>query len=173
MHFCLKISEENKGYDLISTSTLVSIYLFFWNIIYNLIKGKLDVKSKYLYIMQIIFSSIISLPLILIIIFFFIHSIISGYFFYILFIFLSFFFCGAIWLSPLCNYLNDSNISCNFCGFLDMNPYTCIFCSSGRLGSYCDSNNKCYCQCCFYYGYETKCCDCTICCKCCCKCCDC
>ena len=180
IHFCLNISEKINRYDLISTSTLVSIYIFLWNFIYQYIKGYFDFNSNGLYIIQIIFSSVVLLPFTLIIIFFIIHSVISGYFFYLLFIFISFFTCGTIWLSCLYDRLNDylGGKKKNFisCRLLDLNPDKFIRCCGGKLGSYCDSNNKCYCQCCFYYGYETNCCDCTECCNCgscCCICCRC
>ena len=175
MHYCLEIYEKNKEYFLISTSTLVSIYLYLWNKIYNLIKGYLNINA--LYIIQIIFSGVVLFPFILIAIFFIIHSIISGYCFYLFFIFLSYFLCGHIWFFKLYDYLDKNNFKLRFCGICNLNPDKFIYCSCGKLGSYCDSNNKFYCQCCFYYGYEENCCDCTECCdytiscKCCCRCC--
>ena len=175
MHYCLEIYEKNKEYFLISTSTLVSIYLYLWNKIYNLIKIYLNINA--LYIIQIIFSGVVLFPFILIAIFFIIHSIISGYCFYLFFIFLSYFLCGHIWFFKLYDYLDKNNFKLRFCGICNLNPDKFIYCSCGKLGSYCDSNNKFYCQCCFYYGYEENCCDCTECCdytiscKCCCRCC--
>ena len=164
MHFCLKINKENKGYDLIPTSTLVSIYLFLWNLIYSFIKGIFDVNSNGLYFIQIIFSTIVCLPFFLIIIFFLIHSIILGYFCYLLFIFLSFFTCGSCCLSHLERII--SSCKCRLCK--KEKPFKCIYCSCKKLGSYFDSGNKCYLQCNFYGCYEiNNCCDCSsfFCCK--------
>ena len=171
MHFCLQISEDKKGYELISNSTLVSIYLFFWNLVYDLIKGYFDVNSNSLLIIQIIISSIICFIFFIIILLVLIHSIISGYLFYLFFLFLSFFLLGGFWLSPLCNCLDYYNLSCNLYGLLDMNNMNQnynFYCRNGKLickGAYCDNNNMLYSKCCLAHCYETRCCDCCYCCK--------
>ena len=58
-YYCLYLSEALKGFELISGSTLISIYIMVWNVIIEAIK-RID-KLYILYIIQIIFVSIPSL----------------------------------------------------------------------------------------------------------------
>ena len=38
IYYCISISEDKKGFELISGATLISIYLLIWNFIFNLLK---------------------------------------------------------------------------------------------------------------------------------------
>ena len=56
IYYCISYSESKKKFELISGSTLISIYLLIWDTIVSLIRNTCALKN--LYITQIIFSSI-------------------------------------------------------------------------------------------------------------------
>ena len=68
IYYCISYSEEKKKFDIISGSTLISIYIFIGNTIISLIGDSLELKS--LYIIQIVFASFACLFVIFIILFF-------------------------------------------------------------------------------------------------------
>jgi len=76
--FCVSFSEEKKKFEIISGSTLISIYLTIWNLIISLIRNHSSLYA--LYITQIVFSSLPSLVLIgFILIFFCFGTFFSNY----------------------------------------------------------------------------------------------
>ena len=71
IYYCISCSEDNKKFELISGSTLISLYLSVWEIIISLIKSLCDVSSiNRLYITQLVFSSLVVLYFIIVILIF-------------------------------------------------------------------------------------------------------
>ena len=66
VYFCISYSEENKKLELITGSTLISLYLSLWDLILYLLREYISLKS--LFITQIVLSS---LPCLLVAFFFF------------------------------------------------------------------------------------------------------
>ena len=116
-YYCIYTSEKNNSFELISGSTLISIYLIVWDYIIEKIKNEIperksDTDYDYfiiLYIIQIVFSSIPSLIIALYLICGFIYSCLDCItskcdftFFYLhkfLFCLISFFLCGGgLWI---------------------------------------------------------------------------
>ena len=171
--YCTSTSEDNKKFDFISSSTLISLYMAIWDIILFLIKLIIStfIENKLFnifYIIQIIFDGIPSL----IVAFFIVFGILRSsqcweficcdfdcYFFTLhkfLFCLLSFFLCfGGYWIKM--------DIDCDL-------EYEC-----------CCSNYSCDCSdCCYFIGTTLYCdwcccdtsCECCECCECfCCDCC--
>ena len=162
-YYCLYTSEDNKKFDFISNSTIISLYMGIWDLILIGIKFiiKYFSKEKYitiLFIIQIVISSIPSLIIGFIIL------------------------CGLCYFSKLCYYICccDNEF---YEGFKLFNFLFClisfILCLGGCWynmddvieGSDCGSicENICYCL-------ADCCCDCSCCycgcCSCCCCCCD-
>ena len=170
--YCTSTSEDNKKFDFISSSTLISLYMAIWDIILFLIKLIIStfIENKLFnifYIIQIIFDGIPSL----IVAFFIVFGILRSsqcweficcdfdcYFFTLhkfLFCLLSFFLCfGGYWIKmdadcdleyECCcrNYSCDCSDCCYFIG-------TTLYCD----WCCCDTSCEC-CECC-----ECFCCDC-------------
>ena len=57
MYYCISYSEDKKGQDLMSGSTLISIYLFIWDLFYYFLKRILKSNLNF-YIFQICISAI-------------------------------------------------------------------------------------------------------------------
>ena len=155
--FCVSFSEEKKKFEIISGSTLISIYLTIWDLIISLIRNHSSLYA--LYITQIVFSSIPSLVLIgfIIIVFCagtfgesFCSERLKSYF-----CLLSYCFCfGGFWYKEdTCDKIKACNCEC--C------QIDCFYCFE-----FLD-----YCDCCDCF----MCCSCCDCCTCydCCGCCDC
>ena len=164
--FCVSYSDQNKKFDVISGSTLISIYLSIWDLIISLIRDHSSEKA--LYIVQIIFSSLPSLVLLILILLLFF----SGIFirdalckdrFEIYCCLFSFCLCfGGFWFNEK-TYNKLFERKCECC---KINCYYCFECCHYGSG---DSYNCCNCCDCYL------CCDCCDCCECydCCGCCDC
>ena len=66
-YYCVYTGEEEKKFDIISGSSLISIYILIWNLAMSLIKSSIPEENNdydyynILYIIQIVFSSIPSL----------------------------------------------------------------------------------------------------------------
>ena len=155
--FCVSFSEEKKKFEIISGSTLISIYLTIWDLIISLIRNHSSLYA--LYITQIVFSSIPSLVLIGFIIIVFCAGIFGESFcserLKSYFCLLSYCFCfGGFWYKEdTCDKIK----ACN-CGCCQIDCYYCF--------EFLD-----YCDCCDCF----MCCSCCDCCTCydCCGCCDC
>ena len=163
--YCTSTSEDIKKFEIISSSTLISFYIFVWNFIMSLIKSsipeqKSDDDYNYyniLYIIQIIFSAIPALIVVSFIIIGICKTIGIFDFLYdgcycddckqnftihkFLFCIFSFFFClGGLWMK-----------------FVDFNEYQY---DCGNLGDCCHFSDElcqvscientvfCYCCCC-------------------------
>ena len=121
-YYCSYASEEKKKkeFETISASTLISIYIGVWSFIIHFIQSIVpDDKNKILYIIQIIFSSIPSLVIIIFTIVVMFTT--CPYFHRFLCCFLSYILCfGGLW-----------------------NDYGVIRCCC------CDNRSFCYCDCCY------------------------
>ena len=183
-YYCISYSEDNKKFELISGSTLISFYLLIWEFIISLIKSSCDEKSiNALYITQLVISCLVIL--------------------YFLIIMISFIISKTSFMADCCDFLNEIEKLC-FCFLL-----FCFCCAgfwySPEVFDHIDCENSCTCECdcesciiewswrfncCFCkednYYYVENCCDefnfCDICdyiinivccCGCCCLCCDC
>ena len=97
-YYCIKIAEEEKGFDLVSGSTLISLYLSIWNVFFQYVLNLLP--DNILLIIQMIPSVIITL---IICYFFFYNLFCRGIFWRTFFyIFFYFFACGGIWFFKCC-----------------------------------------------------------------------
>ena len=155
--FCVSFSEEKKKFELISGSTLISIYLTLGDLIISLIRDHSSLNA--LYITQIVFSSLPSLFVTIFILVLFLSGIFSKIEFKdrleIFFCLFSFCLCfGGFWFkSGICDKM--SNCDCDS----DLDCYCCFECLD-----YCNCGNCCdficFCECC-------NCCECYDCCGCC------
>ena len=150
--FCVSYSEQIKTFELIPGSTLISIYLFIWDIIISLIRENSSFKS--LYITQIVFSCLY--PCIIII--FLIAGGIIVYFcgpykdckdrLSCLFSICSFFLCfGGFWYSPevsyninKCFHTCECNCDCDCCKDSCYCCYDCL--------DFFNCYDICACSCC-------------------------
>ena len=134
-YYCAYISEETKNDELISNSTLISLYMGIWDLIIYIIKAIFSGNEnlRNIFIFQIIFSSIPSLIAgLYIFILGFCYLCIACFscekrefigYFEMLYCFLSFFLCGGgLW-------------------FDFGHPFYCDCCC-------CDYLSCCYCECC-------------------------
>ena len=176
-YYCISYSEAKKKYDLISGSTLISLYLFILEIITSSIRDNSNLKS--LYITQIILACL--LPCLIFLFYFCSFAIYTmctqkfSYCFIFLLCFLSHICCfGGFYWWYIENQLESCMIGEN--GDLKCDCEKCN-CNSCRNSSTCyccfDFLNffKCFdCFCC-----KNTCCYCCVCCKCydCCHCCSC
>ena len=164
--FCVSYSEKIKTIELIPGSTLISIYLFIWDIIISLIRDNASFKG--LYITQIVFSCLF--PCIIIIFLIALGTIICccesdkdckdrlSYFFCIC----SFFLCfGGFWYSPeVSDNVNEcvKTCECNYiCDCFKDSCYCCYDCLE-----FFNCYDVCACSCC----YCCECYDCLGCCSC-------
>ena len=161
IYFCISFSESKKKFELISGSTLISIYLFIWNLIISLIR---DLSSlNRLYITQIVFASIPSLIVAYFIISFIFSTLCSFCkcesfeCFGILFCLCCFLCCfGGFWINI---FLDIDNCDCDCdCDCCDLNCYCCIDCFDCLDCCCCRCCDCCECYDCF------GCCDCFYCC---------
>ena len=61
-YYCIYTSEKNNKFDIISSSSLISFYIFIWNLALTFLKSSIsDDHYNILYIIQIVFDSIPSL----------------------------------------------------------------------------------------------------------------
>ena len=61
-YYCIYTSEKNNKFDIISSSSLISFYIFIWNLALTFLKSSIsDDYYNILYIIQIVFDSIPSL----------------------------------------------------------------------------------------------------------------
>ena len=142
IYFCISFSESKKKFELISGSTLISIYLLIWSFIISLIRDSSSLKK--LYITQIVFASIPSLFVAISIISFIVGILCMFYKFecldgcMILGCFCSFLVCfGGFWFDRIVfNDDNNNECDCDCC-----ECYDCLGC--------CDCcGHSCSCCCC-------------------------
>ena len=140
-YYCISLSEDEKGFELISGSTLISLYMALWNLILGIIIRYSN--DTILYIIQIISSCIPSLILLMIIII----SISYCFFCKLLFCCFSYFLLGGVFWYRLEDDICEDN-----CYFMDTTFY-CECCC-------CDVSSPCFCDCCFEhcFGCEKFCC---------------
>ena len=161
--FCVSFSDEKKKFEVISGSTLISIYLSIWDLIISLIRDHSSLKA--LYIVQTVFSSLPSLAFLI----FLLTIIFYGLFacgetfkdrFELYFCLFSFCLCfGGFWF----NEERYEKLLARNCECCEVDCYYCFECC-----------NYCSCDCCYCCDF-IYCCECCTCCECydCCGCCDC
>ena len=154
IYYCISYSEAKKKFELISGSTLISIYLLVWDSIVSLIRDNCELNN--LYITQIVFSSFPCLFILISTIIIFIGlacskelhcedriSIICCCF--------SFHFCfGGFWIQED-TFSNIINCKCD--------------CNCSNVDCYCyfDCLDYCCCLDCFKYIFCCECCCCCLC----------
>ena len=169
-YYCISYSEDKKGFELISGSTLISIYIMIWELILNFIREFFDRDNiKILYIIQIVFSSIPSLIVGILIIISIFYSIYDCSFFKLLFCFLSFLICGGgLWFKMEGKDCDCEECCYNFCECCEICG-DCFGCSCIGTTCFCeccccDSLSSCYSEFCYEhcYGIDICCgiCDC-------------
>ena len=116
--YCLDVSEEKKGFELISGSTIISIYMNIWNLIINIIKNYIS-NLDILYVLQIIFISIPSLIIALLFLFLGVcNALCHCHLLTFLWCVISFIFCfGGLWIKVNQDWSQEYNFKecCDFC----------------------------------------------------------
>ena len=146
-YYCLYLSEALKGFELISGSTLISIYIMVWNVIIEAIK-RID-KLYILYIIQIIF---VSIPSLIIGLYFLIEGICKACcncnLLHFLCCLISFFFCfGGLWIEVQDN-CSHKYICCDEfgrIGFLEIFCFCYVFWYIIGCRKCCCCNKNCPC----------------------------
>ena len=143
-YYCLSVSEDKKGFEIISGSTLISIYITLWDFIVFFFK---EINLDILYIIQMIFSGIPSLLVacyILLVVIMTFLSVKDPTYLLGLFCCIMFFFGGGLWYDysdddSYCDCYNcceccDCTCDCKHCS-LD-----CDICCFSCIGKtvYCD-----------------------------------
>ena len=190
-YFCVSYENKEKKFDIVSGDTLISVYLFIWDIIISYL---IEYSSLYnLYITQIVLSCLPALVIIGYIILYFIFVIFLCFSsegsekilstICTCFFFLSLLCFGGCCLDSLFNEDNENDMAkgvnykdcgcecscCDDCCYFCFDLLDCLKCDNCKNGSiyYCEC-----CSCCMCYD----CCDCCYCCYCCgdrCEWCDC
>ena len=177
-YYCIYQAEKYKKFDIISNSSLISIYIAIWNLIITVIKSLIPEQTdendynykNVLYIIQIVFSSLPSLVVVIFIVLGLICS--SGIvdccqfdcdcqeckdnfkihqFLFCIFSFL--FCCGGCWIkmSSLQDYEYDC---CNIgeCCDIGDNKYCSCYCINNVMFCdccFCNRKSNCYLECCY------------------------
>ena len=174
--YCISYSEEKRKFELISSSTLISIYLFIINSIISLIRNSIPLKP--LHIIQLVFSC--CFPCLIVLAIFLLL-------FYIMFIaketcsckmtfllcYISYIFCfGGFWMTielieSLEASLSEDSLDCSADCFCECCYclFDCFFCLSSLpcCRELCPEVMCSCCKCCICYD----CCECCECCYCC------
>ena len=177
IYYCISYSNENKKYEVISGSTLISLYILLWNTIIYFIREYPSLMI--LHIIQIIFSfpSLLLLFVFLIVIYILITGDLKEKKNYLC-CFLSFICCfGGFWYHfGLWDCLCNSNSSCKDYCKCECECLCCYdFINFFRLHDYefcCECCNCCECYDCFGCCYLCYCCSDNCYCPC-CECCGC
>ena len=97
-YYCLKTAEKTKGIDLVSGSTLITIYISIWNLITGVISNLFS--NHILFSIQLLPSSIITLLFLSLIAY---NLFCRGIFWRtFLYIFFYYFACGGCWFFGCC-----------------------------------------------------------------------
>ena len=175
--YCISYSEEKRKFELISSSTLISIYIFILNFIISLIRNNISIKS--LHIIQLVFSCLFPCLMILGLIAYFVLYIVCPPYDYcagrltLLCCYASYICCcGGFWLTndfyerlelsiseDSLDFSEDCFCDCCYCLFDCFRYMTLLpFCKSICPRVMCGCCNCCICyDCC-------ECCDCFYCC---------
>ena len=186
-YYCIYTSEKYQKFEIISNSSLISIYISIWNIILALIKTSIpeNINSnqfncdKILYIIQIIFSSIPALGVAVFIVVGLFNS--SGLYSCLmtcnciecvktfslhkfLFCLVSFILCcGGCW-NRLINFQEYDYNCCGFDDCCDIAGNCCdVYCLDNYIYCvccYCDEKSLCFWDCCYENCYSCKICGC-------------
>ena len=172
MFYCLSYSEEKRKFELISSSTLISVYIFIINSIISLIRDSITLKV--LYIIQLVFSCFpcILIPLILVYLIIMLFDFEYPCYMKVTYLFcLSSFLCcfGGFWMSldffdRFSVSINEDNMDCSLDTLSNCCYYCCSDCFSCCINSVYYRTIKSYTSC--------ECCNCCICYDC-CECCEC
>ena len=147
-YYCSYTSEDNKKFEFISSSTLVSIYMLLWDILLSFLKliiSKYEKKNyiQVLIIIQIVVSSPYALAIGIILIFMLLYLCCSCTCHKFFLCLLSFFLCGGgLWVKMdiMCNYSFDCCEMCeNGCCCCELND-TYLYCNC----CCCDEKSSCY-----------------------------
>ena len=154
-YYCISYSEDKKGFELISSSTLISFYLFLWRLITDGIQNYIETDTT-LFVLQVIFSCI---PILMIFLFFIVCIILlilktikcEDCQNYCCYIFILLFCFGGFWYdsNQHCRcYLFENCIGCNC--YEDIMVCECCCCGENVCchNEYCENNcytcdNKC------------------------------
>lgn len=156
--YCVSYSDQQKKVDLISGSTLISIYLFIWETIVYFIRNNISLKS--LYITQIVFDCLfpcfIVLFMLVIIIILFCANFNCKDLFFFLYCVCAFFLCfGGFWMNENTEKnMENCGCDCNICKDSCCCCFDCL--------DYLNCFDICACSCCFC----CECYDCFGCCSC-------
>ena len=185
MFYCLSYSESKRKFELISSSTLISVYIFIINLIVSYIRDSISLKV--LYIVQLVFSCFPCILILLIIIYSLRILFKCDYPCYMkvayLFCLSSFICCfGGFWMSldffdRFSESVNGENMDCSFDACSNCCYYCCTDCCSCFINSVYYRKIRDYlscncCNCCICYDC-CDCCQCFYCCgnECSCECC--
>ena len=184
-YYCIYTAEEDKKFEMISYSSIISFYIIIWNLIMTIIKSIIpdgndnnDYNNyQILYIIQIIFASPVTLFVGICLFFGLLGglglleyldgcdncSLILYYFSlhkYIFFL-ISFIFCfGGLWFRMLdC----DGKYEC-YCDCCDVGDNCCnAYCIDNEIlcdCCCCDKKSRCFSICCYKHCYSCRACDC-------------
>ena len=156
-YYCLFTSEELNILELVSGSTLISIYISGWNFIICLLKSNTPKDSNFLYIIQIVLSTSISIFIFIVCILFVIFSIKKCFFIPLILWFFAIFIGGGIWFDlKRINNLNcfkNTEMDCELCycqkGILNCNCCCCDE-NSRFYSKYCENKNLKALNCCHH-----------------------
>ena len=173
--YCISYSDEKRKFELVSSSTLISVYLFVINTIISIIRDYTPLKV--LHIIQIIISCCLPCPLVIFIIItffviFFKSSNTCAVKVSMILCFSSFFCCfGGFWMTRdffirLTNSISEDSLDCSYdclceCCYCWYDCFLCIKsekCLNTKENTCCRCVNCCICYDCCY------CCECFYCC---------
>ena len=137
IYYCIKVTEEIKGFDLMSGSTLISIYLFIWNFIFGFLRDLTPIKYIHiLFGLQMIPSGCITFKFLLII---FNNLFCRGMFWKTcLYLFFYCLACGGVWFFGCC----DCCKCCTCCKCFESKENFDECCKCCDNCNYCE-NEKC------------------------------
>ena len=176
-YYCVYTGEEEKKFEIISGSSLISFYIIIWNLAMTLIKSSIPEENNdydyynILYIIQIVFSSLPSLLVAIFLLSFFCLS--TGICNYLdgcdditlicynfklhkfLFFILSFLFCfGGLWIKVVNLQEFEYEYECCYVGNCCDIGDNCfpVYCIDNVIYCdccCCDKNSVCYSKCCY------------------------
>ena len=142
-YYCISISADNKNFELISASLLISMYLTIQNLIISFIRDYVPIDNS-LYLIQFILSCIPSIIFCISMLLCFIYSIINCQLPLLIFKIITFLLCfGGLW-----SYNIEEKNSCNCkCECIKGNC-SCSCCKINNIKCLCCCQNcNCNCEC--------------------------
>ena len=143
-YYCVKIAEEKKGFELVSGSTLITIYILIWGMIFGTLR---DYIPNNLIILLFVMQLIFALPITLYFFFEYSALLFCKGMFWLTFLYLIFYFfaLGGIWFF-ICG---DCGSCCKCCECFQSkeNFNKCCKCGKGECDKSCENENlykKCH-----------------------------